>query len=125
MCTSKIFCKMPVESLCEWSVSRLGDSISIEAWMSSILPIGSTGINNSGIGKQGQRKGSNGIRVFTFHQHLWNVPVKTIRRAQQGCPDGWTVSISGKTLILGFQNRKQNPKYPIQTLEEIQAILGC
>ena len=117
---------MSCHSLTEWSAFRevKSDKIKIEAWLTQSLPIGFTGMTNTGIGKYGQPKGSRGARVQTFYRHEWNVPVKAIRRTQQGLADGWTVRIDGwGILILSFVNRKQNPNFPIQSLEELRTIM--
>jgi hypothetical protein len=118
---------MVIETLTEWSVSQdpnpNQNTIEVEAWLISRLPTGFTGIENKGVGKLGQRKGSRCAHINTFYQHKWKVQTNTIRRTQQGLADGWIVKIDGMTLILSFINRKQNPNYPIQSLEELVKIM--
>lgn len=35
----------------------------------------------------------------------------------------WSIKISGETFIIVFESRMQNPKYPIQSFEEVLVLL--
>lgn len=119
---------MPVVAVNNFTVARQpDDKVVITAWMRDkdakeiqafrVKPKEGSVVESHGKGVQN--------KPDMYRRYDFVVLGKSIR-ATEGT-GGWSVAIPKTSVILslGVHNRKQNPKYPIQTPEQIAAIIGC
>lgn len=123
---------MPLVALNNWSVRRLADGrVVVTAWMTDkdgVLIKSFLVLNPKTDGEEATASVGKGVqnKLAVYRRYEFILPANAVKPTEG--TGGWATSVlDGKTritLTLGIHNREQNPKYPIQTPEEINQIIG-
>lgn len=109
-----------------WKITKVDLGIFLEAW----LPLGDHSRFRSmkAISKFYTKKSSicSGVqdrKKTEFHQYM--IPLNGMKIKNSTCGGkGWLISLIGETILVMFSSRSQNPRYPSQSLEEIENLIN-